>query len=240
MQQSKIKKIAIGQTTVLNASLMWFSIGLVAMLSVAGIFGFIPQMQDVAIKLFASRGFIIGLSFISIGLMIGISFGARKAKMETLIFMFIAFALVEGFSLSMVLMRFAFKGETGKILLLLLIPSLTMLGMGYLGYNQIFDFSKIGRFLIFSLIGLMLSGVIMIFIPGVKKMWTLYSIVGYGIFTLYVGFDLWRISRLDDMLKITNNPDKSIVLRYGLIFGLSLLIDFIQLVWFLARLLLDN
>ncbi len=228
------------QATVLNASLMWFAIGLTAMLGVAVIFGVIPGMQNVAINLFAKRGFIIMLSIGAIGLMIALNFMVRTAKLETLAIMYILFAIVEGFSLSMILMRFAFEGQTWKILLLLLIPSTTMLVMGYLGYHEIFDFSKISRFLFISLIGLMVSGLIMYFLPYSKPMWTLYSMAGYAIFTLYVGFDIWRISRLDDMLKLSGNSDKELITRYGLIFGLSLLIDFIQLIWFLARILLDN
>ncbi|TCG11570.1 Bax inhibitor-1 family protein [Mycoplasma todarodis] len=237
---NRTRSFATGRTTVLNASLMWFAIGLVAMLGVATIFGLIPQMQEVSITLFSSRPFVILLSIFAIGLMLALTFMVRKASVQTLIMMYIAFAVIEGFSLSILLIRFAFADQTWKILLLLLIPSITMFIMGVIGYKQWFDFSKIGRFLLFSLIGLMVAGIIMIFIPGIKLMWKIYSIIGYGIFTLYVGFDFWRISRLDEILNISENPDKSIVLRYGILFGLSLLIDFIQLVWFLARLLLDN
>ncbi len=238
--KTRTKAFANSQTTVLNASLMWFAIGLTAMLSIATIFGLIPQMQTVSLNLFAHKSFVILLSISAIGLMLALSFMFKTAKIETLIIMYVLFAVVEGFSLSMILLRFAFENQTWKILTLLLIPSATMLVMGILGYSQIFDFSKIGRFLTFSLIGLLVTGLIMMFIPGISRLWTVYSIIGYGIFTLYVGFDFWRISRLDDMLNLSENPDKSIVLRYGLMFGLSLLIDFIQLVWFLARLLLDR
>ncbi len=238
--RAKSSKIVAGTTTVLNASLMWFAIGLTSMLGVAVIFGLIPQMQEVSITLFKSRGFVTMMGIGAIGLMLAISFMAGSAKLETLVIMFVSFAIIEGFSLAMLLMRFAFAGDTYKILLLLMVPSVTMLMMGALGYKQIFDFSKIGRFLMFSLIGLMVAGLIMMFIPGIQKMWTVYSVLGYGIFTLYVGYDLWRISKLDEVLSMTDNPDKSMILRYGIRFGLSLLIDFIQLVWFLARILLDK
>ncbi len=235
--KNKTKYLATNRTTVLNASLMWFAIGLVSMLGVATIFGFIPQMQEVAATLFASRTFVILLSIIAIGLMLGISFMVRSAKLETLIIMYIAFAIVEGFSLSMILIHFAFAGQTWKILLLLLIPSMTMFIMGIVGYYQLFDFSKIARFLTFSLIGLFVSGLIMMFIPGIDRLWTLYSMIAYGIFTLYAGFDFWRISRLDELLNLEQNYDKSMITRYGIMFGLSLLIDFVQLVWYLARIL---
>ena len=238
--KTRTKAFASSQTTVLNASLMWFAIGLTAMLGIAVIFGVIPQMHTVSINLFANRSFVVLLSVSAIGLMIALSFTFKTAKIETLIIMYVLFAIVEGFSLSMIMLRFAAQNQSWKILTLLLIPSTTMLVMGILGYSQIFDFSKIGRFLMFSLIGLFVAGLIMMFIPGINRLWTVYSIIGYGIFTLYVGFDFWRISRLDDMLQLSENPDKSVVLRYGLMFGLSLLIDFIQLVWFLARLLMDR
>ncbi len=238
--EQKVKGFVSVKTTLLNASLMWFAIGLTSMLGVATIFGLIPQMQEISIELFSSRTFVILLSVGAIGLLIGITFLVKKASLEVLIIMFIAFAVIEGFSLSMLLMRFAFAEETWKMLALLLIPSGTMLVMGFIGYKQWFDFSKIGRFLLFSSIGLFVSGLIMIFIPGISYLWTIYSILGYAIFTLYVGFDFWRISRLDEMLNISNNADKSLVLRYGIRFGLSLLIDFIQMVWFLARLLIRS
>ncbi len=112
MQKTKYRSLVTGKTAVLNASLMWFSIGLLAMLSVATIFGLIPQMQEVSIELFASRGFVILLSIAAIGLMLLLIFTSRTARLEVLAAMFVAFALVEGFSLAMLLIRFAFAGET--------------------------------------------------------------------------------------------------------------------------------
>ncbi|CAM9139063.1 Bax inhibitor-1 family protein [Mycoplasma marinum] len=231
------KSYTSSKTTVLNASLLWFGIGLVSLLGVATVFGLIPQMQDVAITIFSSNFSIVVISIVAFGLMLAISFLVMRVNVSTLVMLYIAFALIEGFMLSIVLMRYAFEDQTWKVLLLFLIPAVTMLVMGYIGYKQIFDFSKIGRFLMFSLIGLILMGLIMAFIPGIGILWTVYSILGYALFTLYVGFDIWRISKVDEVLRMSDNDNDELVLRYGIMFGLSLLVDFIQLVWFLARLI---
>ena len=220
---------------ILNISLITFAIGTTLTILVALFFSLIPQMQDIAKNIFKTRGSIIIVCIISIGLIVGINFAINKANLSTIILMYASFSLVQGFMLSIVFVTFVFEQESWKIFIVLLVPSITMAIMGTIGYLGIFDFSKLGRFLSCSLIILFVLGIILIFIPGMKLIWTLYSIMGYALFTLYAGFDLWRISNFEKDLD--QNISNEEIIKYGIRFGLSLQIDFIQLIWFLYNII---
>ena len=191
-------------------------------------------MQKIFLNIAGSSfGFIL-LTVLSIGVMLTIMFGVWKLSLKLLISLFLLFCVVQSFYIAYIFIIYA--NESSKLLLVFAIPSFTFLLMGLLGYFQVFNFGKIWKFLLFATIGLLVFGIALFFIQSTFLM-KLFSAIGYIIFSLYVGFDLWRISRMQQFYDAGLELSKEAVTRYGLIFGLSLLIDFIQLVWFMARML---
>ena len=68
------------------------------------------------------------------------------------------------------------------------------LSMGILGTLYPNFFSKIGGFLCAALIGLVIVRVLQLFIPGLDFTWIDY--VAAGIFSLYIGYDMYRAHQM--------------------------------------------
>ena len=66
--------------------------------------------------------------------------------------------------------------------------------MGSAGILFSHFFSKIGLVLFFSLFGLLIIRIAQIFIPGLDL--SLFDYIGAGIFSLYIGYDMWRASEV--------------------------------------------
>ncbi len=229
-----IKKQSDTSHRILSSALSWFGLGMLIVFSLGYGFTVIPALNQIFYSIMSMpSGFII-LTIASIGMMLAIVYGAWKFNLSTLIILFVAFCLIESFYIALIFATYA--ANYSKLLLVFGIPAFTFAIMGLLGYFQVFNFGKLWLFLLISTIGLIVFGIATYFIKS-SFVTMLYAIIGYIIFSLYVGFDLWRISRMDQFYTAGLELTKEATTRFGIIFGLSLLIDFIQLVWFMARML---
>lgn len=233
-KQTFIKVHSNTSHKILSSALSWFGLGMLLVFSLGYAFTIIPFMNIIFRSIMSSNFNFIVLTIASIGIMISIVFGAWKLNLSTLIILFAAFCLVESFYIALIFSIYA--QNYSKLLLVFSIPALTFGIMGLLGYFQLFNFGKLWKFLLISTIGLIIFGIVTFFVQN-SFLIMLYSMIGYIIFSLYVGFDLWRISRMDQFYTAGFELTKEATTRFGIIFGLSLLIDFIQLVWFMARIL---
>jgi len=66
--------------------------------------------------------------------------------------------------------------------------------MGFAGVTFPGVFSKLGSALFFALIGLIVVQLVSIFVPSMRGDWI--SIIAAGIFSLYIGYDMWRASTI--------------------------------------------
>ena len=220
--------------TILSSALTWFGIGIIIVLSLGYAFVNIPLLETFFSRISSSKYGFIGLTMIALATIIAIMFGMWKFSLPTLIALFFLFCIIQSIYIGYIFAIYAQNFD--KLLIVFTIPAITFLGMGILGYLQIFNFGKLWKFLLLSVIGLIVFGIVLFFI---HSSWAImgYSILGYIVFSLYVGFDLWRISRMQQFYDAGLDMDKEAITRFGIVFGLSLLIDFIQLVWFMARII---
>jgi FtsH-binding integral membrane protein len=72
--------------------------------------------------------------------------------------------------------------------------------MGFLGVTFPNVFSKLGSALFFSLLALIGLRLLSIFIPAINSFGIL-EYIGAGIFSLYIGYDMWRASTVDRTFK---------------------------------------
>jgi len=222
----------------LSFSLMWMGIGVATIFLMTYLVISVPVVSNLILKLSSSLGWSF-LLVINFALIIGLSFFSRKLNFSSLIIVYIVFIFIEGLFVSSTLFRFGFNTNSGmnNIFLLFLIPSVIFILMGILGYFQIFDFSKILPFLFFATIGLIIFSVVLIFIGGnIMEKW--YSLFGVVIFSLWIGFDIWWIQRKSEYIESMGGISKNEMSRLGLLSGLNLFIDFVQVLIFVARLIL--
>ncbi|MGL5520406.1 MAG: MAG0110 family membrane protein [Metamycoplasmataceae bacterium] len=223
----------------LSLSLFWLGLSVSIIFLIT--FGLL-YLQDVpAIAKFISQFLynstsVIILSLINIALLIGMFFVLRKQSSSLLlcISLYLIFTVFEGFYLAALF--FIYNVQIREMIPLFLIPSLVFVIMGILGSFNIFDFSKILPFLIMATIGLMIFSFVMFFasiFSNISFLYKIYCIIGFAIFSLWIGFDLQMIQRTANFVEI---DDKQMFIKLSLMMGLNLFVDFVNLLIMTLRL----
>ena len=222
----------------ISYSLMWMGLGVAIIFLMTYLVMSVPAINSMVINIANSAGWSI-LLVVNIGLILGMSFFIQKFQLPTLILMYISFVLIQGLFVSSTLFYYGFGPDAEgmkNVFLLFLAPSGIFVIMGLLGYFQVFDFSKIGPFLMFATIGLLIFSIFLIFFGGEKaEKW--YSIIGVVIFSIWIGFDIWWIQRTSDQIESAGGMGNQEMIRLGLMFGIRLFIDFINVLMYMARLI---
>ncbi len=220
----------------ISYSLMWMGLGVAIIFLMTYLVMSVPAIGDIVSKIATSQGWPI-LFVVNIGLVIGMSLLVQRLNLSTLILMYMVFVFIQGLFVSSTLYYsgFSVQAEGMKnVFLLFLVPSSIFVLMGILGFFKIFDFSKIGPFLMFATIGLMIFSIFLIFFGGDRaEKW--YSLMGIVIFSLWIGFDIWWIQRTSDQIESSGGMSNQDLTRLGLIFGIRLFIDFVNVLMFAAR-----
>ncbi len=222
----------------ISYSLMWMGLGVAIIFLMTYLVMSIPAINSIVIRIATSAGWSI-LLVINIGLILGMSFFVQKLKLPVLILMYITFILIQSLFISSTLFYYGFGSSADglkNVFLLFLAPSGIFVVMGLFGYFKVFDFSKLGPFLIFATIGLLIFSIFLMFFGGERaEKW--YSIIGVVIFSVWIGFDIWWIQRTSDQIESSGGMGNEEMIRLGLIFGIRLFIDFVNVLMFMARLI---
>lgn len=222
----------------ISYSLMWMGVGVGIIFLMTYLVMAVPQVGNFVLKIATSRGWPL-LLIVNVALIIAISLLSQRLNLFSLVLMYVAFILIESLFISSTLYYFGFGVQAQgvkNVFLLFLAPSGIFVLMGLLGYFKIFDFSKIGPFLVFATIGLLIFSIFLIFFGGDRaEKW--YSLAGIVLFSLWIGFDIWWIQRTSDQIESSGGMSNQELSRIGLIFGIRLFVDFVNVLMFVARLI---
>ncbi|MGL5205296.1 MAG: Bax inhibitor-1/YccA family protein [Metamycoplasmataceae bacterium] len=222
----------------ISYALMWMGVGVALIFLMTYLVMAVEPVRDFVSKIALSQmGWTI-LLIANMGLILTIAFLMNKLSTSVLVVLYLAFVFIQGLfiSTSLYYSGFGTQAEGLKnVFLLFLVPSGIFVIMGLLGYFQIFDFSKLGPFLFFATIGLIFFSIFVYFFGGdTTQKW--YSLAGIIIFSLWIGFDIWWIQRTSQQIEFNGGMEKAELIRIGLVFGIRLFIDFINILLFVARL----
>ncbi|MGL4183916.1 MAG: Bax inhibitor-1/YccA family protein [Metamycoplasmataceae bacterium] len=223
----------------LSLSLFWLGLSVSIIFLIT--FGLL-YLQDVPIianfisRFLGNPTLTIVLSLVNIALLIGMFFILKKQDSSLLvcISLYLIFTLFEGFYLASLF--FIYNVQIREMIPLFLIPSLVFAIMGILGTLNILDFSKILPFLIIATIGLMIFSFVMFFasiFSNISFLYKIYCIIGFIVFSLWIGFDLQMIQRTANFV---DTSDKQTFIKLSIMMGLNLFIDFINLLIMTLRL----
>lgn len=162
-----------------------------------------------------------------IGLVVGISRGINRLSSGVATMLFIAYAALNGFTLSMVLLAFDF----GSVFLAFATTAALFAVMSVIGYTTQVDLSKMGTYLMMAVIGLIIAMVVNIFVNS-GPLDTIITVAGVLIFTALTAYDTQRIGRM--AAQMTMNGDAGV--KFGIIGALKLYLDFINMFLFILRL----
>ncbi len=161
------------------------------------------------------------------GLVLGISAGINRLSTGVATLLFMLYAALNGFTLSIILLAY-----TGTSVFLAFAITAALFGvMSVIGYTTKLDLSKMGTYLMMGVIGLVIAMVVNMFV-GSGPLDTIISVVGVLIFTALTAFDTQRIGRMAAQMNINGDSE----VKFGIFGALKLYLDFINMFLFVLRL----
>jgi FtsH-binding integral membrane protein len=162
------------------------------------------------------------------GMVLGLSFGLNRLWVSLATTLFFAYAALNGFTLSMVLLAYT----SGTVFSAFIATAALFGAMSIVGYTTNVDLTKMGTYLMMGLIGLLIAMVVNLFI-GSGPLDTIISLAGVLIFTALTAYDTQRIGRM--AAQISQEGDAAA--KLSIMGALKLYLDFINMFLFMLRLI---
>ncbi|MEP6596358.1 MAG: Bax inhibitor-1/YccA family protein [Ginsengibacter sp.] len=167
--------------------------------------------------------------FAPLGFVLLMSFGYRNFSATVLLFLFIAYAIINGISFSFILLAFT----PGSVLGCFLSASAMFGIMAIMGYTTHQDLTKFGRILIMGLIGTFAALIINYFLQS-SQLDYIISIIGVMVFTGLTAYDVQKLKRIGEGLEY-DNVSAADTKKVSVLGALNLYLDFINIFLFLLR-----
>jgi FtsH-binding integral membrane protein len=186
--------------------------------------------RELAIRLAPLQGPMIISLFAELGLVIGLSWLMKRLSPGVAAALFLVYAALNGFTLTLVLIEYTLSSVAGAFLT----TTAMFAVMSVIGFTTTIDLTKYRSLFLIGLIGLVIAMIVNVFLgSGVLEL--VISLVGV---VLFLGLTAWDTQRIKNMAAdpaIQENPDMAAKMS---IFGaLMLYLDFVNLFLFLIRLM---
>jgi FtsH-binding integral membrane protein len=208
---------------------MFMALGITALVSYTfassmSLMGLIYNFETGSMSLL---GWVVMLAPLAFVLIIGFRF--RSLSRNTLLFLFVTFAILMGMSLSSILLVY-----TGaSIFTTFMVTAGTFGAMAILGYTTKTDLTKFGSILMMGLIGIILASVVNFFLNSATMDYVI-SILGVLIFTGLTAYDVQKLKNVGMAIGPYQGIEAD---KLAIVGALTLYLDFINLFLFLLRFL---
>jgi len=160
-----------------------------------------------------------------------LSFGINKLKTSTAQMIFWAFAAVMGVSLSSIFLVYT----GGSIAQTFFVTSASFASLSLYGYTTKRSLSAMGSFLMMGVIGIVIAGIVNLFLQSGALMFAIF-VIGVLVFAALTAYDTQRIK--DEYYTVAGDQE---AMAHASIFGaLSLYLDFVNIFQFLLVLFGDR
>jgi uncharacterized protein len=214
--------IARAQTEFLSKVYLWMFGGLV-LTALAAWYVFSSEFY----KIIFSSGLMIPLVLVELALVFILSARIEKMSVSTAAILFISFSLLNGVTLSSILAVYTLK----SIQEVFFITAAMFAALSAYGYFTKKDLSGMGSFLFMGLIGLIIAGIVNIFMVSSMLSFVI-SVIGVLIFAGLTAYDTQKLKEM----YILMYENEELVAKGSIIGALKLYLDFINLFLFLLRL----
>jgi len=201
----------------------WMTLGLSITGLTSILVNLIPNIQRAVAM---NPGIMLVLILIQLGLVLYLSFGLQKMSREVAIASYLFYSFLTGITLSTLFL--AFTGAS--LALTFLICAGTFAAMSIYGLITKSDLSGLGSFLFMGLIGLIIAGVVNIFLKSAQFDF-ITSIFGVIIFTLFTAYDVQMVKKMG-LVMLGTGADMT---KVSIISALKLYLDFVNLFLYLLR-----
>lgn len=175
----------------------------------------------------ANRFTIIMLFVIEFGLVIGLSAAIDRLSALTATIMFLIYSVVNGATLSVIFLAY----DMGSIANVFFITAGTFASMALFGTVTKKDLSKLGSYLYMALFGLIIAGVVNMFLHSARFDY-IVSIVGVLVFTGLTAYDVQKVRAMI----FTAGDDEELSNKVAVIGALTLYLDFVNFFLYMLRL----
>ncbi len=170
----------------------------------------------------------IGLLVLEFALVWGLSAAINRIPAILAIFIFLAYAVINGITFSVIFMFF----NLGSIFVTFAVTAGMFAGTSILGYITKMDLSKMGALLMMALMGLILASIVNLFLNASGLEWII-CFAGVIIFTGLTAWDTQKIKKWSQ--QIDNSSEEGN--KASIMGALMLYLDFINMFLFLLRLI---
>ena len=208
----------------------WMCVGLLTTVVAAMA---VLSIEGLQIMIFNAGPGIMLIFIAQFALVIALSAGIGRMSPATATVMFMAYSALTGFTLSVLV----FVSDMGSLVLAFATTTCVFLVMSVYGFVTKKDLTQIGRLAFFGLIGIIIAGIVNLFL-GSSMMDFGITVIGVVVFIGLIAYDTQNIKGLYQNAIMRGHDEYSDEVRKLAIIGaLKLYLDFINLFIMLLRLL---
>lgn len=224
MEYTSYKENNMNFQTYLAKCFMWMFLGLLASFGISALFSYTGLFYSLIMNMGIS--FILISSIVEIILVIALSRSIMRINTSKAITLFFIYSLVNGITLSSIFYLY----DLTSIIYVFLGAAAIFGMMSIVGYTTKLDLSKLSTFITVALVAMLLVGIVMVFTFS-EVAYTIYSLVGIGLFMIITTYDIHIIKR--KFYETSSNEQKNALAIYG---ALQLYLDFINIFLHLLQL----
>lgn len=222
-KDQSIPKITTDTSVFFRKVYGWMTVGLVS--SAAAAYG-TASTPTLFTLLIGNQLFFFGLIIIELALVIWMTGFVKKASAQTVANLFIIYSLINGVTLSVILLAFTATSITTTFII-----TAGMFGtMALYGYLTKKDISSWGSLLFMGLIGIILASLVNMFL-GSNALSMTISVIGIGVFVGLTAYDTQKLKNIATSMDAESEMGQKAAV-YG---ALALYLDFINLFLMLLR-----
>lgn len=215
----------------------WMFLALALSTVAAYVFGTSESLMQYLVNINPSTGK-VGMSifgyiamFAPLGLVLLMGFGLSRLSLPALIGVFVLYSVLTGISLSFILLAYT----TGSVVSCFGGAALIFGIMAVMGYTTNIDLSKFGPILMVGVIGLVIAGVINMFVQS-EQFSLFMAFIGIAIFTALTAYDVQKIKRIGEGIEASGEEVLQVESKkMAIVAALSLYLDFLNIFLYLLR-----
>ena len=165
--------------------------------------------------------------FAPLGFVLALSFGWQRFSLSTIMGLFIAYAVINGLSLSFIFLVYSL----GSIASIFAVSAAMFSLMAVLGYTTKTDLTAFGSLMMMALFGIIIASVVNFFLKSDAMSYAI-SFIAVLVFTGLTAYDVQKLKYIG----MTSNNDGMTMRKVAIMGALELYLDFINLFLALLRL----
>jgi len=169
--------------------------------------------------------------FAPLALVLTMGFGLSRLSYPALVGVFILYSVLTGISLSFILLAYT----SGSVVSCFAAAAGIFGIMAFMGYTTNIDLSKFGPILMVGLVGLIIAGLVNMFIQS-EQFSLVMAFIGIAVFTALTAYDVQKIKRIGQGIEANGEQALQVESKkMAIVAALSLYLDFLNIFLYLLR-----